>query len=436
MRALVVLATVLFLMIVAVTKPQIGLFAWGWLTMMQPHQAAFAIEDLRLNLIVALVTIVAWVLSREPKKPVPDATSGLFILFILWMVVCQIFSLRSEYSWTYFDRFIRVMIFIFLCAVMLNTKARVHAMIWIVCISIGLYAVKGGIFTVGTGGSYRVWGPLNTVIADNNHVGAAFVVILPLLNYLRLQTEAWLIRLGLLGTMLLTLFAILGTHSRGALIGLAAVALVLWWRSRRRFVVLLIALPVVVGGLALMPDSWVQRMETIQEAGEDSSFQGRLEAWQIAIEIAKGNPLTGGGFRVAYLQDIANAYASASLTSRATHSIYFEILGSMGFVGLALFLSLLGLAFRNALKISAQAQNVPELAWARDFAFMAQAGLIGYCVSGAALSIEFWEGGWLLIVLLSRVKWQVEAICSRSVKTRQLGPPVAHELSHQRAAGE
>jgi putative inorganic carbon (hco3(-)) transporter len=168
-----------------------------------------------------------------------------------------------------------------------------------------------------------------------------------------------------------------------------------------------VLLPLAFGALNFMPENWSARMQSIAVAGEDSSFQGRVDAWIIATEIALRNPLTGGGFRVAYLQDVADAYLSEPRQARAAHSIYFEILGSMGFVGLALFVSIIVLAFRNASWIRRHTKDQSSLQWARDLASMAQISLMAYCIAGAALSLEFWEGPWLMFVILARLRYEI-----------------------------
>lgn len=407
MRALVVLAAFAGLLVLAVMHPQVGLFAWGWLTLMQPHREAWGLENASLNLIVAAVTIVLWLVSKEPKRLLIEPTSILISVFIIWMGVVQINSLRPEHSWYHFNEFIKIMAFIILSMILLTNKPRIHAMILILCISVGYYSVKGGIFTILTGGAHHVFGPVMTMISDNNHMGGAAVFVLPLLNYLRMQTQAYWIRIGLLFAIVLTVFCILGTQSRGAFIALALVAVPFWWRSRHRLVLAVVLLPLAVGALHFMPESWSARMQTISRAGEDASFQGRLDAWVIATDIALANPLTGGGFRVPYLQEVADAYLSEPRQARAAHSIYFEILGSMGFVGLALFVAILGLAFRNASWVRRHARGEPGLQWAADLAAMAQISLLAYCIAGAALSLEFWEGPWLMFVILARLRYEI-----------------------------
>ena len=90
--------------------------------------------------------------------------------------------------------------------------------------------MKGGIFTLMTGGASGDRPP-DSMIADRNHLAVGILVAVPLLNYLRMQSATrwcgsgcwWRWADGGLA---------LGSQSRGALIALAAPALVFWWRSR------------------------------------------------------------------------------------------------------------------------------------------------------------------------------------------------------------
>ena len=83
----------------------------------------------------------------------------------------------------------KVLLGLLLTASLLTERRRMHALVWVMVISIGYYGVRGGIFTLVTGGSYRVWGPEQTMISDNNHLAAAMLVTLPMMNYLRQQSR-------------------------------------------------------------------------------------------------------------------------------------------------------------------------------------------------------------------------------------------------------
>ena len=70
-----------------------------------------------------------------------------------------------------------------------------------------------------------------------------------------------------------------------------------WVKLKRQFVTGTIAVATLVAALSFLPDSWYDRMYTIDQYEQDESAQGRLNSWLFALRLASDHPLTGGGFR-------------------------------------------------------------------------------------------------------------------------------------------
>jgi O-antigen ligase len=100
------------------------------------------------------------------------------------------------------------------------------------------------------------------------------------------------------------------------------------------------------------------------------------------------------------LDTVAQAFRSeGSLQKgRAAHSIYFEVLGDTGFAGLALYVAMLACAWLNTALVLAAARKRPDLDWADELARMLQVSLVGLMVGGAALSMAYYDG--FMIVLM------------------------------------
>lgn len=399
MRALVTLLVFVGVLLLTFTGPYVGALGWAWLSLMAPHQNTWGtMATLPLNLILTVVTFFVWLLSPEPKKVPGSILTILLSIFLFFLVASQLFSIAPELSTEPFSRFVKVLIFIVFCQAIITSRLRVQAMIWVIVISVGYYSVKGGLFTLATGGGYHVMGAVGTMMRDNNQMGLAAVTILPLIYFLYQTSTEKFIRYGLAGAGALTFVCVLGTQSRGAFVALVVMAAMLWWKSKQRLTLAVVALLLAVPAIAFMPQDWKDRMGTISEASEDSSFQGRLDAWYINYQIAKARPLTGGGLRVAYEQSIANKYTRDLRKARAAHSIYFEILGGMGFLALGVYLAIFGNAWFTAQRIRKQAQSPKS--WQYQFATAAQVSLACFMVGGAALSMEMWEGYLLVIVMI------------------------------------
>lgn len=384
----------------ALVMPQVGLYLWGWLDYMQPHREVYGFaSDLQLNLVVALVTIIGLVISKERKLPDFSFSTMWLALLTVWVFVSHFNSLAPEQSWEYTDRAWRVYFFIFMVLIIANSRIRMHTLIWILGISIAYYSLKGGIFTIITGGSARVWGPPQTMIGDNNHLAVATAAMVPMLNYLRLQTTNFYVRLGLAGTMFFSVVSVIGSLSRGGFITLAVCALVFWWRSRHKMLMLLAGFILLIPAAFYIPENWVERVSTIEEYETDNSFQQRVDAWENNIDVAVAHPWTGAGLRVPYLEWVVVNYQTEARDTRAAHSMYFEILGGTGFVGFFFFMMYLLSGWLALSKVRKRTRGEKGWEWAFDLATMSQVSLAAFFVGAASVSMEFWSGYMTLIAI-------------------------------------
>jgi probable O-glycosylation ligase (exosortase A-associated) len=230
----------------------------------------------------------------------------------------------------------------------------------------------------------------------------ALIMVLPLVRYLQLQSASKLIRLGLYGLMVLIAFSIIGSQSRGAFLGGIAMAVFLVMKSRQRFMISLLVIGFLTTSIFFVPQSWIDRMRTIETYQQDGSALSRLEVWGFAIKLTSDRPLVGGGFRVSYSDPIYLKYVPDARKGRGRnyHSVYFEILGELGYPGLLIYLSVLWAAWRSGSRTIALTRNRPELHWAGDLARMVQVSLIGFAVAGAFQNLAFFDLYFHLIAML------------------------------------
>ena len=402
MRDLILLGFIGLCLTVAIRYPFAGLLTWAWFTLMTPHQTAFGVYGVPLNLLIAGVTLAAYVGSAEFTKFKLDKITGLIILFAGWLTISQAFSLDPAHSSVYFDRFIKTLLFIVLCAQMARDRLRFNALVWTLVASIGFFAAKGAIFTMVTFGQFRVQGLPQTILEDNNHFGIAVATILPLILYLRDQALRPWLRRALLALFCLSIVAIIGTHSRGAFLALAAFGAFFWVRSKRKLSILAGLTLLLIPTVAFMPSKWTERMTTITEATQDASFMGRVDAWVINMKLADQNPFTGAGLRNSYQRDIAKTVdPMRAERAKAAHSIYFEVLGGAGYAGFLLYMCILGSAFFTAWRIYLSGKA--SATWQSSFAYYAQISLAVFAIGGASTSMEMWDGYLIVIGLIAAV---------------------------------
>ncbi|MCX7893478.1 MAG: putative O-glycosylation ligase, exosortase A system-associated, partial [Burkholderiales bacterium] len=391
MRDIVVTAIVFGSLPFILRRPWLGIIMWCWLSYMNPHKLAWGFAySMPFALMVALATLVGLLFSREPKKFPVTRETVVLLLFFGWMFVTTNTAFFPELAWPQFEKVAKILLMTFVTLILINTREKLDAMIWVIVLSIGFFGVKGGLFTIATGGSHRVYGPATSFIAGNNEVALALVMIIPLMRYLQLQAKRALVRHGLSAAMFLSAIAAIGSQSRGALLAIVAMGGFLWLKSRGKVLtgVLILAATAVIA--SLMPESWYERMRTIETYQQDASALGRINAWWVAFNVASARPLVGGGFEMFQAPTFQN-YAPEPSRVHDVHSIYFEVLGEHGFVGLTLFLLLYAFAWFTARRIARAARKEPSLKPYGDLALMLQVSLVGYAVGGAFLGLGYFD---------------------------------------------
>ncbi len=398
MRDLFITMIVLGTIPLTLVRPFVGLVMWTWLSLMTPHRLTWGFAyDYPFVQLVALVTMGAWLFYRHKRSLPPNAPMVLFISFTLWGAITTVFAYDLQLS---FDRFVYVMkMFALAYFIILTVRSReeIHILAWVVAISIGFFSIKGGVFSIITGGNHRVFGPLGSFIADNNQMALATLMVMPLMRYLQLNSADRLLRIGLGFALVFSIISVLGSYSRGAFLGLGAMLFVLVMKSRRKLMFGVIVLVGLGGSLMFLPEQWWDRMATIETYEEDASAQGRFSAWGFAIDVAVSRPLTGGGFDIFSSAAASEQYRPGERRLQA-HSIIFQVLGEHGFIGLFLFLMLGVTVWTTGSRIERQARDRPDLHWAGDLAAMIKVGLVGYFAAGLFLNLAFFD---LLYVMLA-----------------------------------
>jgi putative inorganic carbon (HCO3(-)) transporter len=380
-------------------RPSIGVLMFTWLSLMNPHRLTYGPAfDFPFAAIVAGFTAVCLLISKQPRHFPKSPLTVTLVLFAAWMTITSVFALEPLLVWREWSRVLKTLFMIAISIAALNNEKDLKRFVWVVVCSLAIYGVKGGIFTIMKGGNYKVFGPSGSYIEENNGMALAMVTVLPLLWSLRSQVNKNVFRLGIAAAAVCTAIAAMGSYSRGALLGGGAMLFCLWLRSPKKLQtgILVIVIGAVIS--AVMPAQWFERMDTIGEYKEDGSAQGRFNAWKFAFNVAVNNPL-GGGFNV-FSARMFQVYAPDPANYHAAHSIYFQVLGEHGFVGLALFLLLLVFAWRTGTRVIKLCNNDPDRLWAADLARMAQVSLVGYAISGAFLSLAYFDLFYDIIIIL------------------------------------
>ncbi|MBK6472947.1 MAG: putative O-glycosylation ligase, exosortase A system-associated [Betaproteobacteria bacterium] len=399
MRDLFVACIVFGLLPVILKRPFIGILLSAWLGYLNPHRLCYGFMlSMPVVQIVAITTMVGMLMSNEVKRMIWSRETVVLAIFIGWMGVTTMLAFHPDPAWTQYEKVIKIQILTFMSLLLLTSKARIDALVWIIVLSLGFYGVKGGLFTILNGGAYRVQGPFGTFIGGNNELALALVMTIPLMRYLQLHSADARVRLGLLAGQFLTALAAIGSQSRGALVAITLTALMFWLKSRKKLGLGLLITVAAVTIVYLMPDAWYERMSTINTYEEDASALGRINAWWAAWNLAN-HEFFGGGFEV-WRPLMFSMYAPDPANVRAPHSIYFQVLGEHGWVGFIIFMSLISLTWLRCSSLRRMGKRQPQLLWAGDLGAMVQVSLLGYMSAGAFLGLANFDYFYHLVAIV------------------------------------
>jgi probable O-glycosylation ligase (exosortase A-associated) len=407
-----------FFMVFAACLPLIfvspfnGVLAWYVFSLGNFHTLIWGGPFAGLNYayVIAVLTCLSWCFSRTDQKRLPITPLVILtLLFSIWITFTSWCALApGEDVWS---KWITVQKILFMCLVgfaLTTTRERLNQLIWAVVLTIGLWGVKGALSSILHGGG-EIHGPDGGMLADNNDFGLGLVVMLPLLFYQWQIATNRHVRRGLMLMGFLVTLAVFFTYSRGALVGVCAMGVVFWLRSRAKFATALLITALAVSIYSVAPEQWFKRMGTIETYQDDGSAMSRIHLWQVSLRIAELHPITGGGFKVTFWPNVTNNMLRGTdlerLTKpRAAHSIYFDALSEHGWVGLFLFLMILGYSWMNCAWLTRHSRNRPDLVWANLLGRMGQAVLVGYATAGAFASQAYLDEYWCIIFIFEAAR--------------------------------
>jgi putative inorganic carbon (hco3(-)) transporter len=404
MRDIALSAVFAVLFTLALRHTWVGAMLWTWFSLMNPHKLTYGFAfSMPFAAAAAGATLLSIFWNTKQLRLPADPSVLMLVLFLVWVCIATAFAIHPTDSLEDLIVTLKIQLMTLVCLAALRGRKLIELFIWVNVVSVGFYGVKGGIFAIATGGASRVWGPTEGMIQGNNEIGLALTMVIPLMNYLRVTSVNKWVRWALLASMLLSAVAVLATQSRGAFLAIAAMGLVLWFRSSKKVLGALVMVLVATSLLAFMPQSWEDRMNTISSFRQDGSAIGRLNAWELALNVANTR-ITGAGYAIE-TQDIFTRFAPDPTMILTAHSIYFQVLGEQGWIGLVLFLSLGALSFWNAARLRKESLKRQQTEWLHDLASMIQVSMVGYAVGGAFLSLSYFDLPYNVLVMLVAAKY-------------------------------
>lgn len=412
-------AVMLGMVPMAIMNGFIAFLLWVYTNLLSPHIYLYGFMiSFRYAFVFAALALGSLALGRlkDRGKFLVDKSTVLLMLFIAHTVTSSLLAWDSNPAIEFrLEYFIKGMVLAVVAPFFLNTRWRIHLTMMVLVAGLGFHGVVDGLKMVNSGGSHIIYGIPRSTLSDNNLYALGMVMLLPLTLYMaKYSTHQW-VRWGFLGTFGLCVMTILGSNSRGGFLALAILGLWYWVTSPRKLLSTLFVVIVAVGVVQFAPDRWFDRIETIKDADQDNSFLGRVAAWKVSVNIANDNPFFGAGFDATQVNSIWERYKyddnfidiviPTEMGFKAAHSNYFQVMGDLGYVGLIIFLALLGSAFLTRWEVKALSKKSKrDVTWAVDLATAINLSLVAFMAGGAGVSLAYFELAHLEIVMLSVIR--------------------------------
>ncbi len=398
--------------------PYFGVLMSSWVAYFNPHRFAWGFAaTLPVAQIIVIPTIIGIVFTKDINRRLITRESLLLLAFWVWVSLTllnayfePLFADHLEEGTARLIEFSKIMVLTSLTILLVTSKQKLKYLLMVTAFSLGLLALKGTIFGLLTSGEFRVWGPPQSFIADNNDFGLALNMTLPMLFFLGRDEENRKLKLLFKIALVCSMAAVLLTYSRGALLGITAVMAALALRSRYKLLSAFMLVIVAFLVISFAPAAWMARMGAFAGGSLDMSAQQRLTSWAFAWNLAKQYPITGAGFEcftpgLFAIFSPADAHTwLAGHTSSGPHSIYFQVVAEQGFVGLGVFLGLLASCVISARRLQKQAASNPAVSWMASYAQIVELGVLGYMVSGAFLGRAYFDLYYQLVAILIVLK--------------------------------
>ena len=400
MRSVLVALLVFIWVPVMLFKPHVGVLVWNWVSHMNPHAHTFGFAGtFPFLVIVGGLTAVGMVISREPKKFPTHPLIFLILIYTLWTSITYALALSQAVGEPKIIQFTKVIAFAMISAIVMQSPNRLKAFYYVMVVSLLFIAVKGGAFTLLTGGNARVQGA-GGMMSDNNQLAMAMAMLFPLALYLAKHYPHKYFKWPAIVSAVLVPLAAVGTHSRGGFVAVSAVLFLLLMKTKRKFLYLALGIPLAIGAINFMPESWTARIQSTEQATEDGSFLGRVSMWKFAVNLTEDYPVEGGGYNVFNLRRLTEVYMPFGYRMRAPHSHYFEVLAEHGYVGLYLFLTLIFTGWYSAGSAAREFRKYKETEWIGDMAGAIQLSLVGYAVGGLTVNVAAFDFFYHLLITI------------------------------------
>lgn len=412
--------------IAALRYPLIGLQVYVGLAVLRPQSIfGFAGDLSGLSFIVGVAVLIGWALQGFGSWRFGRAwpVTASFVLFVLWFLLSASQAIEPAVSFESAYELAKLVMPFFVGLTLIEGEKHWRPILWTIVLAQGYvsfeqninYVVKGyNTASIGFGGM------------DNNCFGASLLTVLGPAVALTISSKTWTLRCLAGASAALILHTIFLTFSRGAMVGLVAVAIVAFVMMPKQ--------PRYIGAMLLaalfaarfigpqLADRYVSTFESAEQ--RDGSAESRIDLWKDCLQVIGEYPVLGVG--PANWRIIAARYGWPE--GKSAHSVWMETAAETGVPGAAFLLLFFGLAAAKLWPV-ARARPTETNRYEIVLASGVILAIVGFVVSGQFVSVPALEVPYYVTMLGAAMLKNTTRVVVAGAEMTAVGQPVAYAPS-------
>lgn len=322
--------------------PMVGVYLYMFIFFFKPQD--WTSVQLPYEKVIALVIILTLLINItfKDKKFELYAMDKAFLAFMAVCFISIMFAGDIELAWDTFFKFFKVFLVYVFASRIANTEKKFNSIVWLYIGSLIFTVITVSFNYYTTGGTLNMGiqraGGIGEGGADPNTIANTLVIGIPFIYFLLRHYKSMAIRTLFIGLMFLSVWTIILTGSRGGMLGVIVVVMLLALSTRFKVVTTFIAIMLLGIFIVIMPDQYKERFTSIfsmyesDQTGAAESAQGRVDGLVKGFVFLSQRPLFGVGIGNFKWQN--RVQYGKWLDS---HNLLGKLVGELGLVGLICF---------------------------------------------------------------------------------------------------
>ena len=329
------------------------------------------------------------------------------LAFFFWLTISVVMARNQQVAYEWYVVNFKIFLMAGVASLLIATLRQVWWMYLMVAASLGYIGYEMN-FEYFVNGYMKI---RNNGFAeyDNNTAGLMLAMGIPMCWFAWEAISRWW-RWIFAAFVPILLHAVLMSFSRGAMVSLVIAMPLIVLRSRFRLATAVGMGVFLLFGLPLFAGKEIQeRFLSIEKSDADESANSRIGTWTAAYKMAVANPVFGVGVRNSPM--LVGEFGHAN-RNQTIHSQYLQVAADTGFVGLGLYLSMVGLAVAATTRSRSTCEVLPTEIGIETKSMLSglECSLITFLVGAVFLSLETFEVTYIVLVMIARLTTLLNAV--------------------------